>query len=269
MRDQAMDQPGFARVQRGLAAHVRDPGHGPPPAGIEARRLQIYRELIFNNVAGFIRSGFPVLSEILGGVRVERLVRDFMIRHRAETPYFLEISREFLAYLQDEYEPEPGDPDYLHELAHYEWVELALDVAETEIPRSGIDSRGDLLGGHPVISPLAWRLCYRYPVHQLGPGVQPAAPPPEPTHLVVYRNRADEVRFLEINAVTARLLQLLAQDDEPRITGEAALLQVATELRHPEPAVVVAAGSATLGELRALEVILGVATGSPGAETGG
>ena len=253
--------PAFARAQRRLAAHVRDPEHCLPPAGIEARRLQIYRELIFNNVAGFVRSGFPVLCELLGSDRIERLVRDFMIRHRAETPCFLEISREFLAYLQDEYEPEVGDPGWLRELAHYEWVELALDVAETEIQPTGIDRGEDLLHGCPVVSPLAWRLSYSYPVHRLGPALQPAEPPPQPTHLVVYRNRADAVRFLEINAVTARLLQLLAQDGQPPITGAAALLQVAAELRHPDPAAVIAAGAATLAELRTLEVILGTAGG--------
>lgn len=254
----AENLPAFAQAQRGLAAHLRHPALCPPPEGIEPRRLQIYRELIFNNVAGFIRSGFPVLCDLLGNDRIERLVRDFMIRHRAETPYFLEISREFLAYLQNEYDPEVGDPDWLRELAHYEWVELALDVAETEIPQAGIDEQGDLLRGCPVISPLAWRLSYRYPVHRLGPTVQPAEPPPEPTHLVVYRSRADQVRFLEINAVTARLLQLVADGGSPD-TGEQALLQVASELGHPDPTRVIAAGEVTLAELRTLGVILGTA----------
>lgn len=181
--------------------------------------MQVYRELIFNNIAQFVRTGFPVLCGLLGAARVDRLVRDFIARHRAETPYFLEISREFLAYLQQEYEPEAGDPDYLIELAHYEWVELALDVAATELPGAGIDPAGDLLRGRPVLSPLAWSLCYTYPVHRLSPEFQPATPPPQPTYLVVYRNRADQVRFLEINAVTARLLQLLMPGSGPEMTG--------------------------------------------------
>jgi len=249
--------PGFERVQRAFVAHLRDPDRCPPPVDIEPRRLQVYRELIFNNLAGFIHTGFPVLCGLLGAARVDRLVRDFIARHRAETPYFLEISREFLAYLQQEYEPEAGDPDYLIELAHYEWVELALDVAATELPRDGIDPAGDLLRGHPVLSPLAWNLCYTYPVHRLSPEFQPATPPPQPTYLVVYRNRADQVKFLEINAVTARLLQLLMPGSGPEMTGEQALRSVAHELGHPDPAAVVAGGAAVLVELRALEVVLG------------
>ena len=246
----------FARLQAEFASHLRDPEGQPAPAGIEPRRLQIYRGLIFNNIAGFIRGGFPVLWSLLDETRANRLVRDFIVRHRAASPYFLEIGREFLEYLQEAFVPEPGDPDWLVELAHYEWVELALDVAETELPGAGIDRHGDLLQGSPVVSPLAWNLCYRYPVHRLGPAFQPAAPPPEPTHLVVYRNRADQVRFLEINAVTARLLQLLLADDPP-LTGEAALLAIATELGHGDPAALVAAGQGLLTELCGLEVILG------------
>ncbi|MFZ5654827.1 MAG: DNA-binding domain-containing protein [Pseudomonadota bacterium] len=249
----------FARLQREFAGHLRDPDHRPPPPGIEPRRMQVYRELIFNNIVGFIRNGFPVLCGLLGTARVERLVRDFIVRHRAETPYFLEIGREFLAYLHDEYRPEPDDPGYLPELAHYEWVELALEVAETAIPEAGIDPRGDLLHGVPVLSPLAWVLTYSYPVHRLGPSFQPAAPPPQPTHLVVHRNRAGEVKFLEINAVTARLLQLLRHDGGTALTGAQALQRIAAELRHPDPELVMAAGRDTLHELRTAEVILGSA----------
>lgn len=249
--------PAFAHVQRAFAAHLRDPDRCPPPADIEPRRLQVYRDLIFNNLAGLIRTGYPVLCGLLGAARVDRLVRDFIARHRAETPYFLEISREFLAYLQQEYEPEAGDPHYLIELAHYEWVELALAIAATELPREGVNPAGDLLRGCPVLSPLAWSLCYSYPVHRLGPEFQPAAPPPQPTYLVVYRNRADQVRFLEINAVTARLLQLLMPGSGQEMTGEQVLRSIADELRHPDPAAVVAGGAAVLVELRALDVVLG------------
>lgn len=259
MTDAVGATPGFARVQRAFAAHVRDPERCPVPAGIEPRRMQVYRELVFNNIAGFVRTGFPVLCRLLGTARVDRLVRDFIVHHRAESPYFLEIGREFLDYLQREYQPEAGDPGYLIELAHYEWVELALDIAETECPREGIDPDGDLLGGCPVVSPLAWNLSYTYPVHLLGTEFQPAAAPSRPTHLVVYRNRADAVKFLEINAVTARLLQLLLPGSGQRMTGEQALRCVAGELKHPDPAVVIAGGYDTLVELRGLEVVLGTA----------
>ena len=250
--------PEFQRVQRRFAAHLRDPDRNPAPVGVEPRRLRIYRELVFNNIAGFIRSGFPVLCDILGPARTDALVRDFMVRHRAESPYFLDIGREFIAYLQGAYQAVPGDPGFLLELAHYEWVELVLDVAETDYPAAGIDPGGDLLSGQPVVSPLAWSFSYRYPVHRLGQGYRPDAPPAEPSFLVVYRNRAERVRFLEANAVTARLLALLQV--LPARSGAAVLRQIAAELGRDDVDAVMAFGAQTLEELRALDIIAGIAS---------
>ena len=69
-----------------------------------------------------------------------------------------------------------GDPPWLAELAHYEWVELALQIAERRrLPPH--DPDGDLLDGVPVLSPLAWPLAYRWPVHRIGPDSSPSAPP--------------------------------------------------------------------------------------------
>lgn len=253
--------PEFQRVQRQFAAHLRAPDRNPAPSGIESRRMRIYRELVFNNIAGFIRGGFPVLCEILGPARTDALAQDFIVRHRAETPYFLEIGREFIAYLQAEYEPAVGDPGFLTELAHYEWVELALDVAETDYPVVGIDPAGNLLSGRPMVSPLAWSLSYAYPVHRLGPEYRPAAPPAHPTFVVAYRNRESEVKFLEANAVTARLLALLGADpDAASMTGKAALRQIAKELGRHDVDAVVTAGACILDELCALGIIAGVAT---------
>lgn len=250
--------PEFQRVQRQFVAHLRDPDGQPAPAGVESRRLRIYRELVFNNIAGFIRSGFPVLCDILGQARTDTLVRDFMIRHRAQAPCFLEIGREFIAYLQNEYEPAVGDPDFMLELAHYEWVELALDVAEIDYPEAGVNPAGDLLSGLPLVSPLAWSLSYRYPVHRLGQTYQPDTPPAQPTFLVVYRNRGDEMKFLEANAVTARLLALLqSAPTAPARTGAAVLQQIADELGRGDVDAVVAAGAQILDELRALDIIAG------------
>ena len=184
------------------------------------------------------------------------MVRDFFARHQSSTPYFLEISQEFLDYLQSEHEPRPEDPQGLLELAHYEWVELALMVAEESIDLDMIEPNGDLLQGHPVLSPLAWPLAYQYPVHKMGPDYLPGAPPEQPTYLVVYRNRMEEVRFLEINPVTARLVNLLQEN--PEITGELALNQVAHEMQHPNPDVVIQGGLSALQELQSYGIVLGV-----------
>jgi hypothetical protein len=256
-----MPRPAFQDLQYALTSHLRDPDRVPAPAGIETRRLQIYRELLLNNLVGLLGSSFPVLRKLYqanaGGDSTWRvLIRDFFIQHRARTPLFLEVPGEFLAYLRDTRGRVAGDPPFLLELAHYEWVELALSVDEQEIDDAGIARDGDLLAGRPVLSPLAWSLAYEYPVHRIRPEYQPSEPGDQPSFLVVYRNRADKVAFMEINAVTARLISLIGEARQDG-TGLALLEQVAAELSHPEPAAVVAGGVALLESLRARDIVLG------------
>jgi uncharacterized protein len=248
------------RTQFEFAAHIRDPGHAPAPEGIEDRRLAIYRELFFNNVRDLLGRGFPVLRKVLGEPAWEALVRDWLVRHRARTPLFLELPQEFLEYLLNERAPGAADPPFLAELAHYEWVELALSIDEREPELPGVDPGGDLLDSRPALSPLAWALAYVWPVHRIAPEYQPAEPPADRTRLVVYRDRHDQVGFLEINAVTARLLELLGAETGPRPSGRECLLQIAAELSHPQPDAVVAGGAAILQELRERDVVLGVFT---------
>ena len=200
-----------------MARYLRDPQGQPPPAGIEERRLKIYRELVYNNIEGFISGGFPVLRSLYDDDSWHQLVRAFIDQHRCHTPYFLEISQEFLRFLMEDYQLSPGDPPFTLELAHNEWVELALDVALEEVPPPA--PVADMASAILRLSPLAWLLSYRFPVHQVGPGFQPAEAA-EPTYLVVYRDSADQVQFIQLNAATARLLELV-RDNE---TGSAAEL---------------------------------------------
>lgn len=246
----------FQRVQYAFAAHLRDPQRNPAPPGVEDRRMKIYRELFYNNVEGFVAGAFPVLRRLYADAAWHGMIRDYFSRHRAHTPFFHRIAEEFLHYLQDERAPQPEDPPFLLELAHYEWVELALSVSEAEPDSAGVDPAGDLLDGVPVLSPLAWNLAYRYPVHRISPEFRPTEPDAQPTHIVVYRDRSDKVGFLEINAVTARLLRLI--EEHPDRSGRQQLQAIAAELKHPRPEAVIEGGREMLEGLRRRDIILGI-----------
>ena len=84
----------------------------------------------------------------------------------------------------------------------------------------------------PRLSPLAWLLCYQYPVHHIGPGFRPDALT-QPTYLVVYRDRQERVRFMELNAVSARLVELTR--DNTTATGARLLQDLAAETGMPAP----------------------------------
>jgi hypothetical protein len=255
MHKPSPDLPHFQTLQYQFAAHIRNPDVNAAPSDIEDRRMAIYRDLFFNNVEGFLSGNFPVLKQISSEAYWLKLARGFFDTHRCHTPYFLEIGEEFIDYVNNERESIDDDPAFLKELIHYEWVELALDASTVALPIDGVDANGDLLQGHPVQSPLAWLLSYQFPVHCIRPDFQPETPSDTPTFLIAYRNREDEVNFMEVNMVTGRLLYLLSEDEQ--LTGIDALTQIATEMNHPDREQVVSGGLQTLEHLRSKGILLG------------
>ncbi len=247
------EQPGFMQQQYAFAARIRDPQNTPPPAGIEARRMDLYEELFYNNIHDFLSNAFPVLRKLHDDEKWHALARDYFAIHRAHTPLFHEMPREFLHYLQDERGEHEGDYPFMLQLAHYEWIELELLTTEENVP--GCDADGDLLSGIPLLSPHTRILSYPYAVHKIGPDHIPQQPDEAPTHLLVYRDSQDKVGFIELNPVTARLLQLLTE--QPDRSGEKLLLQIAAELQHPNPQTVVDGGSEILSDLKQRDIILG------------
>ena len=252
----AADLPRFKQVQYAFTKHVRNPDKHPRPTDIEARRMQIYNDLLFNNVEDFMSSGFPVLRAITEDEKWRRMIRDYYEHHKASTPLFPEMRREFLKYLESERQAEADDYPFMLELAHYEWVELALSISDQEIDLTDIDTESVLLDGVPVLSPLAWPLSYHYPVHRISRDYLPVQAGEQPTYLVVYRDLKDEVHFLELNPVTAHLLQLITQDTQQ--TSRQMLTSIADQLQHPDPDVVVQGGLQILNDLKTRNVILGV-----------
>jgi hypothetical protein len=250
------ERPKFQEQQYAFAAHIRDPQNAPAPEGIEDRRMAIYRDLFFNNLASLLSTMFPVLKKLHSDEHWNRLIRQFMQRHQAKTPYFLELPAEFLDFLQNEYEPGADDFPFLAELAHYEYIELALSISEDRDDKEGIDPDGDLLANVPVKSVLAWVYAYQYPVHRISPDYLPKAPAEQPVYLAVYRGADDKVGFMELNAVTAGLLNAIA-DNESSQSGEVLLRKLAADINFPDAEAFIGHGLAAMQQMRSLGIITG------------
>ena len=193
----------FQATQNAFMQHIRDPENNAFP-DIEDRRLAIYRELFFNNVEGFVSSAFPVLHSLYSEDDWLALVRKFFSQHDCKSPYFLQISEEFMAFLSNEYQRTDADPEYMLELAHYEWVELALSIADQD-PNEG--QIADIQTQPMYFSSLAWRVSYAYPVQFASSDNLHLNVMDEGNHLVIYRDNDDEIQFVAINGITAHLLQ--------------------------------------------------------------
>lgn len=245
MQNNQPNPPSFQRTQQQFAAYIRNPQQSPVPANVKPARMAVYRELFFNNVESFLSSGFPVLRKILTDAQWLELAEDFFSHHQNQTPYFSEIAEEFLEFLQKE-RHNAADYPFLLELAHYEWVEMALSISLACVPpfTEYIDN---FLQQKMMLSPVAWSLAYRYPVHQISPAFLPMQPPAQPTYLIVYRGWDEDVHFIQISAITFRLLQIV--EENPDFDVAACLNQVVAEAKHPQPERVIAGGLEILQQL--------------------
>ncbi len=212
-------------LQKAFTEHLRDPDHVPVPAGLDERRMGVYSELIFNNVSALLSDFFPVIRSILSDSAWHSMVRNFFITHQSQTPYFMELSGEFVEHLAQS--QMTGDlPDFLLELAHYEWAELAVYTMDEELPEAPVDP--ELLATTPLaLSPLAWPLAYNYPVHHIRSEFQPTEQ--VPTCLLVTRNTDDAVKFFELQPLAYQLLQNLQEN--PGLIANDWLSEVADQMQ--------------------------------------
>ncbi|MDX1625767.1 MAG: putative DNA-binding domain-containing protein [Wenzhouxiangellaceae bacterium] len=246
----------LAAIQKRFSDHIRDPDRNPAPDGIEDRRLAIYRRLFFNNLSSLFSRNFPKVRESVDDGRWKALIRGFMAEHRATTPLFPELGREFIRYLAERTEQDP-DCEWMAELAQWQFMATSARNDESEPAAVAADPQGDPVAGRPVLNPTLRIAHFRWPVHRIDPAHAPGEP--AATMLAIHRKRDDSLGRMELNAVTARLLELLAE--QSTASGRAALEALATEMQHPDPERLVDQGRALLSSLIEREVLLGVEPG--------
>lgn len=243
----------FQQTQRAFAQIIRDPKKSKVPRGINNRGVSIYQSLVFNNIEACLIACFPTMRAVLGKRQWTALVRDFLSCHRCQTPLFREVPNEFLEFLCVTRGLVSGDYPFLLELAHYEWVELALSVAVEAVP-DGINRAGDLLDERLVMNPVLTLSSYVYAVPLIGKRFKPVLPADERLYILAFRNDRFIVEFIKLNAVAARLLTILIQCGG---TGREALERMAQELHGTKIAAIMAGGSDILENLRSQGAILG------------
>lgn len=240
--------------QQQFASHLRAPEQFAEPTAIEPRRMAIYRDLFFNNIESFISSAFPVFRSLFDEQEWLLLVRDFFTQHKAQSPYFLEISEEFLAWLNDDTLAIHSRFPFARELCHYEWLELALDVA-SDINDNAFEPEGDLFAQAIVLSKVIWTQAYAWPVHEIGKNNIPSILPNQASCLLVYRNEKLAIEFIQVNVATIRLIELI--EEHFNMSGETVIGLLAKEMGQPMSESFIQFALETLEKLRSLGIVLG------------
>jgi len=171
----------------------------------DERRLNIYRELLLNNLHEVVSPCFPVLLSILPNDIWWKMLKDVLKNQQIITPIFHELPLCIVNYLKAH--PIPDYP-FAHELAHYEWVELEVELSEAQKtqPTTGAIS---LLEQAWQLSNTARLLEYNYEVDKISSDYQPQSE--VKTYLVVYQIEGD-VEFIKINELSFQLLSMMLQE---------------------------------------------------------
>ncbi|AXT39808.1 DUF2063 domain-containing protein [Alteromonas sp. BL110] len=206
----------FQRTQKSFVEAIKDPQTYRNTDSDNARRMKIYQSLFFNNIDNFVSTAFPVLKAIVfkmyGAKGWESIVRQFFIEHECRSPYFSEISKEFVEYLSTEPSFDITLPDFAAELAHYEWLELDVSIRKNEDNVEFYQQENNVTA--VSVSPYASLALYQYEVHLIGEDYIPGKPSQEQQFYIVYRDRNYNVQFAHVNPVTAILVNTLEQSEK-------------------------------------------------------
>lgn len=205
--------PRFQALQLDFAAHIRNPDRNPIPAGIEKRRMDIYNRLFYNNIESFCANRFPRAKSILGDSHWHGMIRDFIHRHQSRSPYFSQISEEFITYLAIERNSET-DPPFLIELCHFEWLPMYLDRLAGEIPmcEACVDPLQETLQASEFVVVRRYTWC----VNELDSRDTNSNPPSTPTWILAYRDRSDKVYVKKTDEFTAKIIEVLRSPNTGR-----------------------------------------------------
>ena len=245
--------PNFQRYQLAFTARLRDPKNQAQLAGVPNERMAVYEEIVFNNLFESVSACFPVARKVLGKRKWLKLNQAFMRDYSANSPLFRKIPEQFLEFMNNaNTELQALLPPYLNSLLHYEWIELFVASSAEVTQLKSIDTEDDLSKSIPAFAPSMQLLNYDYAVHKISLRHKPKQP--ESTQLLVFLNADDQVKFIELNAVTYRLISLMQSQS---VTGRQALTLLAKQLQHPQPESIIEFGLSILEDLRSQGVIIG------------
>lgn len=153
-----MPAPSLLELQQAFTASIL----GEPQASLETlvgsrgltadARLQIYRNVVFNNLSNALATAYPVIKALVGEAFFEAAAARYIRRRPSSSGKLQEYGAAFPDLL--EHMPEAGGLPYLPDVARLEWARQECALAPLENP---LDPA--LLAATPEAERLALRLC--------------------------------------------------------------------------------------------------------------
>lgn len=171
-------------------------------SNLNAEKTALYHALVMGNLQEVISPCFPILRSIICRHTWSGFMLDFFQQRPLNTPLFHQLPFEFVTYLQNL--PSKEYP-FMADLAHYEWVELALELAASVNNIKRVVA-SQILETHWQLSSCAKLLSYEYDVYNIGSNYIPHQT--IPTYLAVYK-KDNAVEFMVLNELSFQLLECI------------------------------------------------------------
>lgn len=241
--------------QLALTAWLRNPKDSPALTDVPSQRMQIYRELFFNNIENTLSNAFPVLHQLLPSADWQTLCEDFFALHQCHTPHLSHLPAEFITFLKQQ--THITQPAWLFELAEWEWSELDLFLAQDIDTESPMEN--DPLHGIPLVSPLVRLHQCHYPVHQIGPQFIPDEPSEQHWFLLAWRKRDHSIGFMQLTQLTALILEMMQHNQQQKTsyTGYQLLQKIARQQNEHSHHSIIQGGSDCLNHFYKNHIIIG------------
>ena len=175
------------------------------PDYLPQKNLHIYAQLIFNNINSSLKACFPICYSISKKNYWEVLVRKFMKEYKCENQMFKDIPEQFLQWLNNQThksEIKKLIPVFFIELAHYEWIEMAISIAPDNNTEYKIIENLKTQNNYPWLSTNfvlsdAWTIVdYYYDVHLINKKYQPKIKKEQANYFLIFRDKNAQVKFI-------------------------------------------------------------------------
>ncbi len=236
-------------------------GHGVLPEDVEAilaapRRLAVYRSLVRNGLGAVVQRMLPRTRARMNAACAGRFDADltaFADEVGPRTHYLRDVPAELFAWAAPRWRTDPTVPAYLVDLAAFELASFAVAASATVAARPPAEIALD----RPLaLAESARLLRFGWAVHELPAADDDASGEPRrrAVHLLAYRDADHTVRWLELTALAAAVVERLFAR-EPL----GAAVQRACQQHGVVPGAVLPDIARLLADLGARGVVLGAA----------
>lgn len=238
----------FRQYQFALARHLRDPLSVPAPEGVDTVAAAACTQEMVQHLCDVLAPAFPITQALLGEDIWEHAVRLFLKEAPSHTPWASTTQRAFVDHVCES--PEMQNlPAWLQDLAHFEWLQNAVNTAPVQWP--AFDANADVMHHAVVLNPTHVEAAYEWPVHSIDTDHKPDDM--QSTHVSMLRDMDDELHVFESSVFRGQLLDLLREGQ----TGKQAFTVLAHWLSYPEPEAFVREGVDVMAQLQREGIVLG------------